>query len=56
MKNPDRQAVMMNDYQSFSFGNSICSPVLSAKMQQSPLNFSGLYLFNVSCYGYFDYL
>jgi len=31
MKNPDRQAVMMNDYQSFSFGNSICSPVLSAK-------------------------
>ena len=30
MKNPERQAVMMNGYQSFSFGNSICSPVLSA--------------------------
>ena len=30
MKNPERQAVMMNGYQSFSFGNSICSPSLSA--------------------------
>ena len=30
MKNSERQAVMLNGYQSFSFGSSICSPVLSA--------------------------
>ncbi len=30
MKILERQAVMMNDYQSFSFGSSICSPSLSA--------------------------
>ena len=32
------------------------NPVLSAKMQQSPLNLSGLYLFNINCHDYFDYL
>jgi hypothetical protein len=25
-------------------------------MQQSPLNLSGLYLFNINCHDYFDYL
>ena len=34
MKNSERQAVMLNGYQSFSFGSSICSPVLSAKQEQ----------------------
>ena len=34
MKIPERQAVMMNGYQSFSFGSSICSPVLSAKQEK----------------------
>ena len=33
MKNSERQAVMLNGYQSFSFGSSICSPVLSAKLR-----------------------
>ena len=33
MKNSERQAVMLNGYQSFSFGSSICSPVLSAGNQ-----------------------